>query len=123
MPQATTTRYSIAKTRQVAANSKPGDSLETPKLSQEPVSFLDMAAAEPVPAAVVVGGISTGDGALTAANPEEADQGRDEPEKCREEAEGDGCLELAALISMNRMDVAPVEHATTRISNQLEVKS
>lgn len=82
-----------------------------------------MAAAEPVSAAVVVGGIGAGDGALTAANPEEADEGRDEPEKCREEAEGDGGLELAALISMDRVDVAPVEHATARVSNQLEVTS
>lgn len=70
-----------------------------------------------------MGGIGAGDGALTAANPEEADEGGDEPDECREEAEGDGGLELAALVSVKRMDVVPVEHTTTPVSNQLEVGS
>lgn len=118
MPQGTT-RYcqGSASSRQL----KNQDIVFIPSKLCLELGPLDMAAAEPVPAAVVVGGIGAGDGALTAANPEEANEGRDEPEKCREEAEGDGGLELAALIAVNRMNVAPVEHATARVSNQLEV--
>ena len=84
-------QHGIAKARQVAANSKKlGHSLETPKRCLEPVGPLDTAAAEPVPAAVVVGGIGAGDGALTAAKPTRAETSQRSAER-----------KLKAMVALN----------------------
>jgi hypothetical protein len=81
------------------------------------VGTLDAAAA--VPATTVgVGGIRSGSGTLVLADPEDADESRNEPQKGRQEGEGNISLELAANISTGR-HVAPVEDVAAVVANQL----
>lgn len=44
-----------------------------------------------------------------AGDPVDSEQGRNEPEKSRQECEGNVGLELAALVSVDGVDVVPVE--------------
>lgn len=53
-------------------------------------------------------GLSSTSGALLAPDPEEANEGRDEPKKRREEGEGDDGLELPAGVAAEG-DVGPGE--------------
>jgi len=64
-------------------------------------------AASSVPAAVVCVDVSSG-AAVVLANPEVADERRDEPQERREKGKGNVGLELAALVATRR-DVVPVE--------------
>lgn len=70
--------------------------------------LFDLHVAATAPAAAVMAAL---DLAGLAMNPEEANEGRDEPEEGGEEGEGDDGLELAARIT-SQSDIAPVEDGT-----------
>jgi len=67
----------------------------------------------------MVSRLSTGNGTLASAHPEEAYESRNKPEKSREEAKGDHGLGLPTLISVNGIHVVPVKYTAARVSNEL----
>lgn len=76
------------------------------------------AVAAAVPAAVV-DGLGAAGGALPLSGPEETDEGRGEEENGAEESKSNGGLELATLVAVDRVDVAPVEDVATAVANKL----
>lgn len=82
-------------------------------------SYLDSAAAT-VPAAAALARSSINSSGTVLADPEDAQEGRHEPEQCREEGEGDVGLELAALVAGDGVDVVPVEDVAARVAEQLD---
>lgn len=69
-----------------------------------------------------VSGVGTSSTAFTAADPEEADEGGNEPEEGREEGKGKVGLESAALVTTGR-DVAPVKDTATAITVHIDEKA
>ena len=80
--------------------------------------FLDAAAAA-VPAAAALTRSSIDSSRTVLVNPEDAQEGRHEPEQGGEEGEGDVGLELAALVARDGVDVVPVEDVAARVAEHL----
>lgn len=83
------------------------------------LALLDTTAAEPL-TALAIGSISPSHATLALAHPEDANQGRHEPKKCRKECKGNVSLESAALVAAGSY-VGPVEDATAVAANKLIV--
>lgn len=82
---------------------------------------LDSAAvvAASIPASVV-DSISTAGLVFALSGPKKTNEGRCKEKNGTEESEGDGCLEFAALVAMDRMDVLPVEDSSAAATNELK---
>lgn len=82
--------------------------------------LLDVAAT--APAAVRVSLVGASNGPLATAKPEEANNGRHEPQQGREESEGNDRLGLAACVTAER-DISPRKYASTGTLLQVLLKS
>lgn len=79
---------------------------------------LDLASSVPAAAVMTVDGIDSRASSM-AVDEVEAEQGRHEPKKSREEGKGNVGLELAALVSRDGVHVAPVEDVAARVAQHL----